>query len=87
MPEIRTLIYGLGSEDRNKCPIGRLFKYWDTRSQNGGTVSIGKGVMNFKSNKQKLTVKSSTEVDIVSVREYLPYNIWLIIFMYHLDIL
>ena len=34
-----------------------------------------------KSSKQKINVKSYTEVELVGVSEYLPYNIWLLMFM------
>ena len=34
-----------------------------------------------KSTKQKLNTKSSTEAELVGVSEYLPYNIWLPMFM------
>ena len=31
--------------------------------------------------KQKLNTKSSTETEIVAVSKYLPYNIWLLMFL------
>ena len=42
---------------------------------------MGVGVIHGKSGKQKLNVKSSTEAELVGVSEYLPYNIWLMMFM------
>ena len=50
------------------------------RSHTGGTISFGIGVIHTKSSKQKLNTKSSTEVELVGVREYLPYHIWIINF-------
>ena len=53
----------------------------DMRSQTGGTMSMGIGIIHGKSGKQRLNVKSSTEAELVGVSEYLPYNIWLLLFM------
>ena len=44
-------------------------------------MSMGTGILHSKSSKQKLNNKSSTEVELVGVSDYLPYNIWLINFM------
>ena len=53
------------------------------RSQTGGAMSMGWGIVHGKSSKQKLNTKSSTESELVGVSEYLPYNIWLLNFMKH----
>ena len=53
----------------------------DMRGQTGGCMSMGWGVIHGKSGKQKLNAKSSTEAEIIGVAEYLPYNIWLIMFL------
>ena len=53
----------------------------DMRSQTGGAMSMGLGVLHAKSSKQKLNVKSSTEAELVGNSDYLPYNIWLLMFM------
>ena len=53
----------------------------DMKSQTGGTMSLGTGVIHAKSSKQKLNVKSSTEAELVGVSDYLPYNLWLLMFM------
>ena len=53
----------------------------DMKSQTGGAMSLGLGVLHGKSSKQKLNVKSSTEAELVGVSDYLPYNIWLMMFM------
>ena len=42
---------------------------------------MGLGVLHCKSSKQKLNVKSSTEAELVGVSDYLPYNIWLLMFL------
>ena len=51
------------------------------RSQTGGAMSMGWGLIHGKSSKQKLNTKSSTEAELVGVSEYIPYNIWLLNFM------
>ena len=52
------------------------------RSQTGGTMSFGWGVLHGRSSKQKLNTKSSTEAELVGMSEYLPYNIWLLNFLH-----
>ena len=39
-------------------------------------MSLGVGVFNQKSTKQKLYTKSSTETEVVGASDYLPYTIW-----------
>ena len=51
------------------------------RSRTGGEISMGIGVLHFKSGKQKLNMKISTEAKLVGVSEYLYYNKRLIMFM------
>jgi hypothetical protein len=53
----------------------------DMRSQTGGCMSLGQGIIHGKSTKQKLNTKSSTEAELVGLSEYLPYNIWTMMFM------
>ena len=53
----------------------------DMRRQTGGTILMGVGVIHGKSSKQRFNVKSSTEAELVGVNEYMPYNIWLFMFM------
>ena len=53
----------------------------DMMSQTSGTISMGTGIVHGRSGKQILNVKSSTESELVGVSEYLPYNIWLIMFI------
>ena len=51
------------------------------RGQTGGCMSMGWGVMHGRSSKQKINTKSTTESELVGVGEYLPYNIWAILFL------
>merc|ERR1712232_1262490 len=51
------------------------------RSHTGGVMSFGRGVIHARSNKQKLNTKSSTEAEVVGVSDYLPFNIWVKMFM------
>ena len=53
----------------------------DMKSQTGGAMAMGIGVLHGKCSKQKLNVKSSIEAELVGVSEYIPYNIWLLLFM------
>ena len=53
----------------------------DMKSQTGGAMSLGIGVLHANSNKQKLNVKSSTDTELVGNSEYIPYNLWLLMFM------
>ena len=39
------------------------------------------GILHGKSSKQKINVKSSTEGKLVGVAEYIPYNLWLLLFL------
>ena len=52
----------------------------DMRSYTGGAISMGHGVFHEKASAQRLNTKISTEAGIVGVREYLLYNLWLIMF-------
>ena len=45
-------------------------------------MSFGLGTIHAKSSKQKLNTKSSTEAELVGVSEYLPYNIWILMFLH-----
>jgi hypothetical protein len=54
----------------------------DMKSQTGGAMSMGIGVLHAKGNKQKLNVKSSTEAELVGNSDYLPYNLWLMHFLH-----
>jgi hypothetical protein len=67
-----------------------MFKTWvdaayavhdDMKSHTGGAMSFGLGVLNAKSCKQRLHVKSSTEAEVVGASDYLPWVIWVKKFM------
>ena len=51
------------------------------RSHTGGCMSMGLGVLHARSSMQKLNVKSSTNAELVGLAEYLPYNLWLLMFL------
>ena len=53
----------------------------DMRSHTGGTMSLGRGVLNTMSAKQKLNTKSSTEAEVIGASDYLPKNIWARMFL------
>ena len=51
------------------------------KNQTGGVMFMRHGVLYWKSEKQKLSFKNSTEAELVDTSDYMPYNLWLIIFM------
>ena len=53
----------------------------DINIHNGGCISFGYGMIHFKYRNQKLNKKSSTEARSFGVSDYLPYNIWICLFM------
>ena len=50
------------------------------RSQTGGCIQMGTGLIHSRSSKQKLNTKSSTESEFVGSSDYLPYSLWMIYF-------
>ena len=42
----------------------------------GGMMSMGNGIIHGKLAMNKINTKSATEAALVSVAEYLPYNMW-----------
>ena len=50
------------------------------RSHTSGTMSLGKGVLHIRAEKQKLNGKSSIQAEIVGLSEYLLYNLHVIHF-------
>ena len=42
---------------------------------------MGYGIVHGKSSKQNINIRSSTESELVGMGEYVPYNIWFIMFM------
>ena len=51
------------------------------KSHTGGAMSFTLGILNAKSQKQQLNVKSSTKAEVVSASDYLPCIIWVSKFM------
>ena len=54
--------------------------YENMRSQTGGAMSFGLGLVHDRSSKQNLNTKSSTEAEGTGVSEYGPYDIWMVNF-------
>ena len=89
----RTLSYLQGTIDMTRkigCnKINAMFTWVDAadavwnnmRSQTGGYISLGQGMIHARSSKQKLNTKSSTESELVGMSDYLPYNLWLTNFL------
>ena len=46
-----------------------------------GAISIGYGLIHIQVGKQKINTKSSTESELVGVAEYIPYNLWILMFL------
>ena len=51
------------------------------KSQKIRTMYFGHETLYYKSSKQKLNTKISTEAQLVRKIEYVPFNVWMIIFM------
>ena len=49
-------------------------------SHTGGAMSMGYRMINCCSSKQKLNKKSSTKLYFVGSCEYVPFNIWMVMF-------
>ena len=48
----------------------------DMKSHTGVVLSMGLVVTHCRSIRKTLNTKSSTEPELVSTRDYVPYNIW-----------
>ena len=53
----------------------------DMKGHTGGVMTMGGGILHCKSSTQKINTKSTTESELVGVSEYLPYNIWYMLFL------
>ena len=51
------------------------------RGQTSGLISMGRGLVNQKSLKQKLNSKSSTETELIGVSDKVPHTIRLKLFL------
>ena len=49
----------------------------DMRGHSGGIVSLGRGVVQSKSSKQKLNAKSSTEAELIAASNFIPWTVWI----------
>ena len=54
--------------------------HMNMRGHTGGIISMGKGMLHCKASGQKINTRSTTESELIGVSEYLPYNIWYILF-------
>ena len=48
---------------------------------------MGLGVTHYRLSKKKLNTKISTESELVGASDYVPYNIWYVMFMHHQEYL
>ena len=48
----------------------------DMKGHTGGLMSMGTGVIQGNSSKQKLNTKSSTESELVGASDYIPWTVW-----------
>ena len=56
-------------------------QHWDSKGHTGGMMSLGKGAVTSKSNKQKIQGRSSTEDELIGVFDMLPQVIWSLYFI------
>lgn len=48
----------------------------DMKSHTGGIITLGRGAVMSKSQKQKLNGKSSTEAELIGFSDYMPNSLW-----------
>ena len=53
----------------------------DMKGHIGGVMSHGLGIIHTQSSRQKLNTKSSSELEVVGVSDYVPYPIWVELFL------
>lgn len=53
----------------------------DMKSLTRRGISMGLGISHIKSSKQKLNVNSSIEAELVGASDYMPYTVWLLLFL------
>ena len=49
--------------------------------QTGGVISTGYGTLHFQSSKKKLNENFSTEAKLIGTSDYVPFNLWMVMFM------
>ena len=75
-------VIGCDSLDSLYTWVDATYGVWlNMRSQTGGCMSMGLGMVNCRSSKQKLKTESSAESEIVGMSDYMPYNLWFKNFM------
>lgn len=55
--------------------------HMDRRSHTGATLTFSGATIAFKSSKQKMNTKSSTEAELVGASDYVTWNIWVARFL------
>lgn len=69
---------GLDGLDIMRTYVDALYAvHVDIKIHTGGLNSLGKGVMNMITTKQKLNTKSSTEAELVGASDFIPWAVWL----------
>ena len=53
------------------------------KSHTGGATSFGRGIICSKSSKRKINANSSTKAELVGFCDFLPYPLWLLLFLKH----
>ena len=48
----------------------------DMRGHTGGVLTLGRGIVQGKTTKQKLNTKSLTESELVGASDYIPWTVW-----------
>ena len=49
--------------------------------QTGGVMSMGYGILHCRSSKQNLNAKSLTDAELIGTSEYVPFNVWMVMFL------
>ena len=47
------------------------------RNHSNSLITVGKGVIHIKTNKQKLNTKCSTITELVAANDYIPWTVWI----------
>ena len=75
-------LIGAKSVDQLYTWVDAAFAVHDNmRSQTGGVMSFGHGMVHCRSNKQKLNTLSITEAELVGTSEYVSFAFWLMMFL------
>ena len=52
-----------------------------TRSHTGGAMQMGYGIIQKNPSKHKINVNNSIEEELLVFSDYIPYNLWLMMFL------